>query len=190
MVQLPEPTPPDSRASNANFNTIADIAKERIRRAISAMPADDAGQESSAPDEDLGFKVLELERSSFRTWSTFESTDLRQLEDLFSYNSSPLVSGWTPEGLLTEIILLEGFPLDCRQTHLEAVTNNTIHRVHHPDLGHELYICLDAAIAPETLALLKAGDLVRGDNIFICLDSALSDEAKVVLADRLRLKVI
>ena len=33
MVQLPEETPEDSEARKAGYNTIPDIAKERIRRA-------------------------------------------------------------------------------------------------------------------------------------------------------------
>ena len=86
--------------------------------------------------------------------------------------------------------MIEGFPLDSYQTQLELVTANTIWRVHHSDVSHELYICLDETITSATLDMLKMGALVQGDNIFICLDSALSDEAKVVLDDRLRLKVI
>jgi adenine-specific DNA-methyltransferase len=112
------------------------------------------------------------------------------LDYLLSQYESSVEAEWQVSGLCTEILLIEGFPLDSQQTQLEAVTTNTIWRVHHPDVGHELYICLDATLAPETLDMLKTGTLVQGDNIFICLDSALSDEAKVVLDDRLRLKVI
>ena len=88
-------------------------------------------------------------------------------------------------------MLLEGFPLDSRVVPLEeAFPENTVWRVHHPDVGHDLFVCLDEAIHAATVERLKAGDLLRAEDIFICLDTALTDEAKVVLDDRLRLKVI
>jgi adenine-specific DNA-methyltransferase len=186
MVQFPEPLP----IPEAKLKTIADIGKERIRGATAAIQMKSEDLADSDAQERIGFKVLRLERSHFRQWQPIAPITGAQLNDLFAQQSSPLEPNWSSEGLRTEILLLEGFPLDSRQTQLEAVTANTIWRVHHPDVGHELYVCLDDTIAPATLATLKARTLVHGDNIFICLDSALSDEAKVVLDDRLRLKVI
>jgi adenine-specific DNA-methyltransferase len=184
LVQYPEPLP----KPEPNLQTIADIGKERIRSVIAHMKLE--GQMALYPGEDFGFRVLRLNRSNFRRWHPFETADLSQLEDLFSQDSSPLESGWEPEGLLTEIMLLEGFPLDSHKFQLESVSENVIWRVGHPEVHHELYVCLDQTITPSMVDTLKSGDLVRGDNIFICLDSALSDEAKVILDDRLRLKVI
>ena len=40
MVQLPEPTPEDSIAKNAGYDTIADIGKERVRRVLANMQED------------------------------------------------------------------------------------------------------------------------------------------------------
>lgn len=54
MVQLPEPTPEHSEARNAGYLTIADIGKERIRRA--AKKIKEAYPEKS--NLDLGFKVF------------------------------------------------------------------------------------------------------------------------------------
>jgi len=62
--------------------------------------------------------------------------------------------------------------------------------VHHEEIGHELMVCLDETIQPATVERLKSGEILRREDIFICLDSALTDEAKVVLDDRLQLKVI
>lgn len=191
MVQLPEPTPPDSPARQAGYATIAEIGKERIRRVIRKLQEERNGQLpllEGAP-EDLGFRVFKLARSHFRPWQPLPPEQAGMLETLFA--QSPLVEGWTKEGLLTEILLLEGFPLDSRITRLEeAFPENAVWRVHHPDLAHELYLCLDETLQPATVERLLAGDLLRREDIFICLDSALTDEAKVRLDDRLRLKVI
>ncbi len=191
MVQLPEPTPPDSEARKAGFATIAEIGKERIRRVIAKMQAEREGQMDFNPDEDLGFKVFKLQRSHFKAWQPVEPTTPQALDDLFSQHASPLVEGWDPQALLTEILLLEGFPLDSAIIPLDdTFPANTVWRVHHPDVGHELFVCLDETLAEDTVERLKAGDLLRAEDIFICLDAALTDEAKVVLDDRLRLKVI
>lgn len=197
MVQLPEPTPPDSPARQAGFATIAEIGKERIRRVIRKLKEEESpvnGQPSLLPSVNgqpapLGFRVYKLARSHFRPWSPLPPERAAQLDDLFA--QSPLVEGWTKDGLLSEILLLEGFPLDSALTHLaDAFPENDVRRVHHPDVGHELFMCLDNAIQPSTIARLLSGDLLRREDIFICLDSALTDEAKIRLDDRLRLKVI
>ncbi|RMH44089.1 MAG: hypothetical protein D6694_06250, partial [Gammaproteobacteria bacterium] len=109
--------------------------------------------------------------------------------DLFSQQASPLVDGWQPQALLTEILLIEGFPLDSRVVPLEeGFPENVVWRVHHPDVSHELFVCLDEEIQSDTVDRLPS--LLRAEDIFICLDSALTDEAKVTLDDRIRLKVI
>lgn len=197
MVQLPEPTPPDSEARKAGYATIAEIGKERIRRAIRKMKEEQNGQlplpatEDGQPSPlDLGFKVLKLTRSHFKPWAPLPPTDAKTLDSLFEQNVSPLVEGWRKDGLLSEILLLEGFPLDSRVIPLEGIGENDFWRVRHEDVAHELFVCLDEKIQPATVERLKSGEILRRDDLFICLDSALTDEAKVVLDDHLRLKVI
>ena len=215
MVQLPESLDPDKKEQRSAVKfcdgigkprNIAEIGKERIRRAIAKIQAEAApppeGQLSlvTETDEsstvhrpssavDLGFKVLKLQRSHFKDWQPVEPTDPAQLDDLFSRHASPLVEGWQPQALLTEILLLEGFPLDSQVIPLEdGFPENAVWRVHHPDLSHELFVCLDEKVEPSTVERLPSA--LRTEDIFICLDAALTDEAKVVLDDRLRLKVI
>jgi len=197
MVQLPEPTPPDSEARKAGYATIAEIGKERIRRVIRKMKEEQNGQlplpatEDGQPSPlDLGFKVLKLTRSHFKPWAPLPPTDAKTLDSLFEQNVSPLVEGWRKDGLLSEILLLEGFPLDSRVIPLEGFGENDFWRVRHEDVAHELFVCLDEKIQPATVERLKSGEILRRDDLFICLDSALTDEAKVVLDDHLRLKVI
>ena len=62
-VQLPEETDEKSEAAKAGFATIAEIAKERIRRAGAKIKAEN-------PDKtiDTGFKVFKLSESHFKQW--------------------------------------------------------------------------------------------------------------------------
>ena len=87
---------------------------------------------------------------------------------------------------MIEILLLQGFPLDSRIMPLDAVSSNSVQRVHAEGVGHELFVCLDEKISEETIQQLH----LRSEDIYVCLDSALSDEAKIRLADQCNLKVI
>jgi adenine-specific DNA-methyltransferase len=182
MVQLPEPT------GAAEFPTISDIGKERIRRVIARMEAEDAGKLTTGREtpEDLGFRVFKLGRSNYKAWRDFDGEDLDGLQTLFDRFESPLVEGWQPEDVLTEVMLIEGFPLDSTVETLPEFAHNTVTRVTSDLLAHRLFVCLDAAVHDETIAALVMGK----DDSFICLDAALSDEAKVRLEDGRRVKVI
>ena len=109
-----------------------------------------------------------------------------ELETLFTQFESPLVESWEPSALLTELLLLEGFPLDSRVRPLPAFTANTLLEVSSDFCAHRLTVCLDARLHPATLAALE----LRAEDTFICLESALDDEAKLRLADRCNLKVV
>lgn len=187
MVQLPEPTPKDSVANKAGYPTIADIGKDRIRRVIGKIEKENTtdvrtGHES----QDLGFKVFKLNRSNYKAWQDYHGEDIKQLEMLFDGAETPLREGWTPESLLTEVMLVQGFPLDssisvlpeCKQNELKIVTATAIE--------HRLITCLDEKIREDTLTHLKfnAGD------IFVCLDSAMTDQAKMRLANKCILRTI
>ncbi|MES1951931.1 adenine specific DNA methylase Mod [Salinisphaera sp. S4-8] len=64
MVQLPEVCSETSVAYKTGFNTIADIGKERIRRA-----ATDLKEKATSRDLDLGFKVYKLSKSNIVPWT-------------------------------------------------------------------------------------------------------------------------
>ena len=64
-VQLPEETDEKSEAAKAGFQNIAEIAKERIRRAGAKIKAENPNQ-----NIDTGFKVFKLSESHFKQWKT------------------------------------------------------------------------------------------------------------------------
>ena len=68
-VQLAEPCEEESEAFKAGFKTIADIGKERIRRAAKKIKKDTEGNLKFDKNRlDLGFKVFRLEQSNFKQW--------------------------------------------------------------------------------------------------------------------------
>ena len=186
VIQLPELTPKNSPANKAGYKTIADIGRDRIRRAIKSFKKNNQGKLKLGSTDSFGFRSYKLDYSTFKEWELFTSKDTSQLELRFEKAATPLVEGWQPENLLSEILLLQGFPLDSNVRSLPEFKANDVQQVTSEFVTHPLYVCLDKKIKPETVSKLK----LSSEDIFVCLDSALSDEAKVKLADQCNLKVI
>ena len=180
LVQLPEPI------ENASYTFISEITKERIRRVINKYNKERKGGLKLGNEMDLGVKVSKLDRSSFKEWEHYSGKESSQLELRFEQAETPLVEGWQLENLLTEILLLQGFPLDSKVRSLPEFKANNVQQVTSEFIGHHLYVCLDKKVKAETVAKIN----LRPEDILVCLDSALSDEAKVKLADQCNLKVI
>jgi len=72
MVQLPEPTAEKSEAYKAGYKNIAEIGKERIRRAgakiISEQMEQAANDDSEKTPLDVGFKVFKFDYSNLKQW--------------------------------------------------------------------------------------------------------------------------
>lgn len=180
MVQLPEPT------KQPSFATIAEIGKERIRRTITKIKNQNAEQLNLSVNSDIGFRCYQLVRSNFTDWQTYTHKDISQLELRFHQAETPLISNYQTANLIAEILLLQGFPLDSHIRLMPEYTNNHVEEVSSDFCQHRLYVCLDAAIQPDTVVAIR----LRPEDVLVCLDSALSDEAKITLADRCNLKVI
>lgn len=188
LVQLPEKVEIESEEYKIGFHTIFDVGKERIRRVIAQIEADATIPAETKAEQDLGFKVFKYGRSNLTGWDAPEGADVDALEPLFASAVDALIPDWQPQNLLSEILLLEGFPLTSRVEHLEeAYASNTVYRVSAPDFcPHALVVCLDDEVADTTVELLAMDE---GD-VLICRDSALHDEQKARLADRFTVHVI
>ena len=109
-AQLPEETDEKSEARKAGFNTIAEIAKERIRRA--GRQISDGLQDGS--EIDTGFKVFKLAESGFKQWRQPEQADTEALQRELSLNIDSVLSETPSENLLYELMLRMGLKLTCK----------------------------------------------------------------------------
>jgi len=175
-IQFVEPA-----SNNPEYSNVAEICKERLRRAIKALspPEGELGLKVESP-HDFGFKVFKLGKSNFRAWQDYSGEDAQQLESLFSSFESPLVEGWDEANVLTETLLVEGFPLHSKKTPTSAFSRNRVVQIASDFSVHQIYICLDARIEQSTVDQVAGLD---GHDIFICLETALTDTAKVRLTD-------
>ena len=102
MVQIPEPTPENSEARKAGYDTIVEIGKERIRRAAAKIR-----EEHPDTEVDLGFKVLKLDTSNIKKWQPEIETIADDLIDAVDN----IHTERTPADLLYEVLLKYGLPL-------------------------------------------------------------------------------
>lgn len=105
-VQLPEVTDEKSEAFKAGFKNIAEISKERIRRAGKQIA-------ENYPDKqlDIGFKVFKLTDSHFKQWQSPSAENLAQQIELFV---DPLRKEAMPDAMLYEILLRLGLKLTAK----------------------------------------------------------------------------
>lgn len=127
MVQLPEETPEDSEARKAGYNTIPEIAKERIRRAGKKIKEESP---LTTADLDTGFRVFRLDEGNYedvkRTPKEFKQDQL----DLFLNN---IKTDRNNLDLLFGCMLDWGVQLSLPMTQ-EVVDGKTIYTVNDGDL--------------------------------------------------------
>lgn len=107
-VQLPELTDEKSEAYKAGYRTIADIARERIRRASTKIRTDFADKLSNRESPiDLGFRAYRVDDSNFKQWNELVSNS-EEIRQQALANLDPLEEGVTDDDLLTELLLKRG----------------------------------------------------------------------------------
>ena len=133
-VQLPEETDEKSEARKAGFDTIAEIAKERIRRAGKQI----SGSLKDGQRVDTGFKVFKLSESSFKQWRQPENiSDLGTTMEMFV---NAVQDNASPENMLYELMLRLGCKLTSPVEH-----KNGVYWVTDEDTGKRIALLLEAA---------------------------------------------
>lgn len=175
LVQFPESLPIPEK----NLTNIGDLGKSRITNFIKEI-------DNSNNELDLGFKAFKLSSSNYSSWTNLNDKSLISLQkniDLFTKN--PLVSDWNKNKLLTELKLIEGFPLDATQENLN-IDSNEIVKIESEMVTNNLLICLDEKIEKSLIKKLE----LDSNTTFICFDAAISTQDKLQLSDRGLIKTI
>lgn len=166
LVQLPEPCGEDTEAFKAGYRTIADIGKERIRRVINKLNAEQQGKldlEGDA-DQDRGFRVLKLDQSNFKPWRPLAaSASVADIEQQLFAHVDHLEADATPEDLLFEILLKAGFA-PTAQAEQRMLAGIPVFSV----AEGALLICLAEGVSKELIDAVVA----ENPQQFICLDAA------------------
>jgi adenine-specific DNA-methyltransferase len=117
LVQLPEPVEEGSEAAKAGFETIADITKERVRRAAKEIAKEAGGAsklklaDGSGP-QDLGFRVFRLDKSNFQVWdAAAPAGDVGKLQEQLVMQVEHVVKGRKGLDVVFEVLLKSKLPL-------------------------------------------------------------------------------
>lgn len=169
LVQMPEPISAELPARKAGFTNIADITKERLRRAAKTIR-----DENALFAGDLGFRVFKLASSNIRAWEP----DRDNLATTLQEHTEHLKIDRTEQDILFELLLKLGLDLTV-PIEQRCLTAKTVHSVG----AGVLLVCLAEQIAAaevEPLALGIAGwhkELApAGESQVIFRDSAFADD--------------
>lgn len=159
MVQLPEPIQENTDAHEAGFKTIADIGKERLRRAAKKIR-----EENPEYQGDLGFKVFKLDSSNIRAWNP----DASDLEQTLLDHIEHLVPGRSEEDVLYELLLKRGVDL-ATPIESRAVAGKTVYSI-----GYGVLLaCLAPSIAREEVEELASSIIAWHEELQPATDTHL-----------------
>ena len=166
LVQLPEP------CGHKDYRSIADITRERIRRAAKKLTAETPSMFApTTSSEDRGFKSFHLDESNFAGWDAVSPRNgsdlLRQLE----LHVQHIVSGRSQIDILYEILLKSGYSL-AAQTDTITCGGKQVYSVERS----LLLVCLDSTLTLECMRTL----MTQGPERVVCLDQGFagSDQLK------------
>ena len=165
LVQLPEPTPEDSEANQAGYKTISSLTIERIKKA--GLKVQDT---ISGLAVDVGFRAYSLVDTHFTKWRVTSEISVTQLEQQVLNLGESTADGASPEDILIEILLKQGYSLSEKIEQIEveglqafSIESNLViaylNQEIKPTMKQLKSIC---KLSPERLILLE--DCIQGDD--------------------------
>ena len=152
MVQMPEPVNEKSEALKAGFTNIAEISKERIRRAGKKIKEDNAGK-NDIDQLDTGFRVLKIDSSNMK--DVYYAPDAVQQGDLLAQVDN-IREDRTSEDLLFQVLLDWGVDLALPITQ-ETIAGKKVFFVD----SNALAACFETGINEEFVKALAARHPLR-----------------------------
>ena len=167
MVQLPEVCDEKSEAYKAGYTTIAEIGKERIRRAGQKIKQENADK-PEIDQLDIGFRVLKVDSSNMQ--DVYYAPDNLLQSDLDSYTDNIKLDR-TAEDLLFQVLLDWGVDLSLA-INQETIADKTVYFVD----GNALAACFEQDINEEFVKALAARKPLR---VVFRDDGFSSDSVKI-----------
>jgi len=183
-VQLPEATDEKSEAFKAGYKNIAQISRERIRRAGEKIKAENKDKEG-IEKLDIGFKSFALSPSNYRRWNVVTSKDDMEtlMKQMKLFVEKPLVDNYDEQSVLYEVLLKGGFDLNSKPVQIEK--DGVVYQQFTDD-----YRLITITFAKKLILKQIESLHLREDSIFVCFDSALTETEKINLSRNLMIKTI
>ncbi len=152
VAQIDEECGPDSDAYKAGFRTIANISKERIRRAGKMILE---GECHEGWNKDIGFRVLKIDSSNMAdVYYTPDAIEQGQLK-IFTDNIKP---DRKPEDLLFQVLLDWGVDLSL-PIRKETIQGKAVFFVNEPP--YDLVACFDTGVNEDLVKELARFEPLR-----------------------------
>jgi len=183
-VQLPE------KIDNSD-QTIADLAKERIRRAAKKISEKQNGQLdlNGSGALDLGFKVFKLSPSNFKIWEG-DIEKIENLEQQLFDHIDHLSAASTPEDILYELLLKAGFSLTTQVEKIQlagtdvfSIEEGAMLICLDKDLSQEVIDAMAEANPPQVICLdegFKGNDQLKANAVQTFKSCAQTEESEIV----------
>ena len=152
MVQLPEPCDEQSEAFKADYKTIAEISKERIRRAGKKILE---GECHEGWNKDSGFRVLKIDSSNMADVYYTPDAIEQGLLPGFTDNIKP---DRKPEDLLFQVLVDWGVDLSL-PIRKETIQGKTVFFVNEPP--YDLVACFDTGVNEDLVKELAQFEPLR-----------------------------
>ena len=175
-IQIPEPNDENSDAFKAGYKNIADVGRDRIRKAaINIKKEIDEtkikeqgsifGSSSLNTKLDLGFKVYKLAQSNFKVWDTTLEKEPELIQQKLFEHIQHISPEAQQEAILYELLLKSGFELT---TPIETLTlaGKTVFSI----AEGQLLICLEKELTHDCIKAMAEKEPSR----VICLDEAFT----------------
>ncbi|WP_033106702.1 site-specific DNA-methyltransferase [Microbacterium profundi] len=112
QVQLPEPLAENHDARAAGLTSIADISVARIRAAAKSIEQEERNRLGDDRSGDTGVRAYRLAETNFSKWKLSSDVELNALEQhMLDLRESSSADEATPDNLLTEVLLKQGYSL-------------------------------------------------------------------------------
>lgn len=170
LVQLPEPVTVGSEADRAGYSTIADIARERMRRVICNLR--ETKDLVSANDDNWGFQSYTLAPSNFKQWRGDGIETPEQLAEQMHMFAKSEKEGAQVEDMLCELLLKFGQELTTRVEVLN-VAGNKVFAIHDRKMLFVLESFAEGMIQP--LIDLAPREIIAIDGVFLDSDPLKSN---------------
>ena len=152
LVQIPDLTDETSDAFKAGFRTIAEVGKERIRRAGKKTKQENA-RKTGIEQLDVGFRVLKIDSSNMK--EVFYTPDAVS-QDLLSDQVNNIREDRTAEDLLFQVLLDWGVELALPITQ-ETIAGKAVYFVD----GNALAACFEEGVSEDFVKLLAKREPLR-----------------------------
>ncbi len=172
QVQLPEPVDVTSEAGKAGFETIADVARQRMHLAGEKVKAAFESQLGTRSESlDIGYRSYSLVDTNFTKWKQSSDVDLSELEQhLLDLRESSSADDASADDLLSEILIKQGYslteqfvPLDVAGLELRSVGDGVVLAYLNEHVKPTLEQ-LRAVVDEEPVRLVVLEDAFKGDD--------------------------